>query len=955
MRLIKKFKIRFSKKGKRYTKFILLCLSLSFIFSILQMQNVYGVESEIYAYPINMSNSFLVKEKGINDNNFVYSFKENQTINKYPHLTITSNELSPKLQLCNQFLFDLPKITYYDKDVEQQNQTILKNDYIYVLDRKVIANDNLSNFNIGDVPNGLGDGVGYWHWGNYKNYNSLQYVKVQGNISDALGITYGKTLYCKDGSTSYPSETIYANFTKTSFGNVTFNVYFQSYGSRRWDLYLGYYDNNTKSYKRVFHGCHKQNAWYGGFSGFPAPENFAGKWVRFEICFEARENKTNGYDGLSTYQLRAHAYIYSSHARYTANIYNFQNNNSFLNYIRYCGDSGSYYHEVYFHDNKITQPYNKTVITDNIRYFNISVNREGYDELYLDYNKVTNVSDCEVYIKTNTSWIQINESEQIRIYRNYLQNNSILFKVVLDDNFLQSAQITTTLTYRYKNGIKTSFHTIKQTFYAYTKSNPTSETDGLDYRVIIELTFNNTGIEVYKIHTNKWTGTGWLSGSSLINYTDISGDVDIENLEFDTQILVLQKNSTYSELITFTRLIINQNESLSVGFYNNSISTNPDGIYFYIKEIEISGRYYTFNGKYYDNKNFDLLKARFLYVNFRDYLSYFPILSNFKYNINLQPKPPSEPEPPSEPNPVTSNYWTYQSFRIIESNKIEVVFDDYIDFYNDTQYIKVNYNFTQIKGEAYTAKFYYDKSAIKELRASNLGDWGINNWLRDLLCNLANVFITILNAILLFLQFLLFCVVVAFNYLIMFLAMMIILPFLWNIIVYWIIYALAYLWFLIYSGLVYVLGLIITFFSWLYLNVLIPFAEWFLNTALPVIVEVVALVFAFILALIIWLATLCQGDFNEIFKQTNEMTQTIADFLIDSIVLVIENLPALLQYLMIYITLTAFCYLKMLYAKAKGFSNRVAQLQESLEAYMFPFEQAYKLIVKMKELGGRWT
>ncbi|HEC92882.1 MAG TPA: hypothetical protein ENI51_07840 [Candidatus Atribacteria bacterium] len=935
MKIIKKFKIKFSKKGKRYTKFILLCLSLSFIFTILQMQNGYGAESEIYSLPVNISPNTFVLEKGISDNNYVYSFSPNETIIDYPHLEIKQSNLEPKPQVCSQFLYQLPStsnFSYWYNKTDEINYNF-KNKKIAVVE---YFNNAPFNFD----GNWITD---YGKWIDLDGSGCQSYFLNTTKTGDG-GESFKDFLYQYDGSGSSAKERLKLKYPIKTHGNFTY--YFLMDKALR--INVGLYGNSTGSVKLITSIIIKYDTFYRYDVNHPLNELAKyqyDRWYKgvFHFSFD-----NSGYKGLNQYEWKyEYIRLYDNYQDET-NVYTFLNSVDNLTHIEFSTGGGLSGNKDYF-DN-ITIKSDIDNIENNTHYFNYSLKYDDYEKIYVDYLIENNVSVSTLNIYNGTKYIPITSGTSGLNFSNFIFNNSFYFMLNQSNSVSQESDVSVFIRYSYYDEFDVSYHKIKEVLYEYTVQNPSSLTDNLDGRTEIETVFNRTGLIEYKITHYRWTGSGWLMGSTLINYGNITSE-KIKNIEFDTQIVYLDYNSTHKNRVIRTKMILNQNESQSFTLINNTYVYDTDVNYYYIYKIELSGRYLYRHDRYFDNVNFDLLKARFLYVNFRDYLAYFPMITNYKYDIDLELNPPDEPEPPSEPNPVTSNYWTYQSFRIVESNKIEVVFDDYIDFYNDTQYIKVNYNFTQIKGEGYTAKFYYDKSAIKELRASNLGDWGINNWLRDLLCNLANVFITILNAILLFLQFLLFCVVVAFNYLIMFLVMMIILPFLWNIIVYWIIYALAYLWFLIYSGLVYALGLIITFFSWLYLNVLLPFFDWLLNDFLPLLLALFIALWAFIIAVVL---TILSGEnigsdfYNKIYANIYEALSNIMDFLLNTIWVAIENFDAVIYCVFLYITFIGFAYLKYWYDKAKGFVGKAEERYASLEAYLLPITIAMKLYDRIK-------
>jgi len=215
--------------------------------------------------------------------------------------------------------------------------------------------------------------------------------------------------------------------------------------------------------------------------------------------------------------------------------------------------------------------------------------------------------------------------------------------------------------------------------------------------------------------------------------------------------------------------------------------------------------------------------------------------------------------------------------------------------------------------------------------------------------------LAIVNGILFFFQFILYLLVVAFNYLIMFLIMVLIVPFIWNFPIYWIVYLAIFIMFYVYILFVWLIGIIWSFLIWIYEFILIPLFEFLLNDFLPLFLEIIVIVIAWLLALIIWLSTFCQGDFDLIYSQTTDLTQTIVDFLLETITTFTDNIGSLLLYLIWFVMLIMFCYLKIIYCKAKGFVSRTEQLQESLNAYIFPFEKVKSLIITIKESVFRWS
>ena len=320
------------------------------------------------------------------------------------------------------------------------------------------------------------------------------------------------------------------------------------------------------------------------------------------------------------------------------------------------------------------------------------------------------------------------------------------------------------------------------------------------------------------------------------------------------------------------------------------------------------------------------------------------------------PEPDPEPEPPQEPKPPKSGmkYWTYQSYSIRQNGYNTISLSETIPFFNESVDLEYETNFALIESYTYTAKFYYEPETFKKTNWKMTLDIGLGkfeisfNWLRDIL-------LTIVNGILYFFQFLLFCITIALNYLIMFIIVGIIVVWLYNYIVYWLFVLVIFIVFYLYCMIVLIGGLLWTFIQWLYWIIILPFITWFLIDFLPILIEWLIVFVAFILALLIWCATLCQSDFDAIYTSVYDMLTEIKNFMFETTEVLFVNLPQLLLYIFIYLWLLGLYYIALLYCKFKGYVNRVAKIIETIEGMLFPLQMAYKLILKIKEVFGRWT
>lgn len=319
-------------------------------------------------------------------------------------------------------------------------------------------------------------------------------------------------------------------------------------------------------------------------------------------------------------------------------------------------------------------------------------------------------------------------------------------------------------------------------------------------------------------------------------------------------------------------------------------------------------------------------------------------------------------------NEPTGDYWAYTSYKLQEGDEDTL--------FPDASNTNANYTFTFLEGVGVSSKFYYVEDAIQP---EELGDWGaIWNWLRAGLCK-------VLNLIYFAFQFLFYILIVAFNVLVLYLPVMYIIPFFWNVICYYVVFAFVYviywvvfwlkvafwifwdflqwLWDLIYAGLVWIWDniiypffdwlwndVIVPFFTWLYQSVLLPIFQFLIETVLPAIILIVVVVFSFLLALFLWLVTLCQADFDTLFDQVLSMNLLIADSFVNLFLIFVNNIIAFVEYIATYLILVGFLFVRLVYVRSKGYVNRGEQLEKAFEVYLLPIKWGVTAIKKIWEL-----
>lgn len=287
--------------------------------------------------------------------------------------------------------------------------------------------------------------------------------------------------------------------------------------------------------------------------------------------------------------------------------------------------------------------------------------------------------------------------------------------------------------------------------------------------------------------------------------------------------------------------------------------------------------------------------------------------------VDLTPPPP----PPIDPN-ANRPYWDMWGWQVVTDETVVVSV-------GDAEHGGWTYNFDIITSEQVYTKYYYDDSVIDTLNPAELGDWSwVWNWLRDGLTIVINFFIGLLDGIMIALQFLLYLVVLAFNYLIMGLLIGVIAPFFWNTLFYWIWYGVNWL----------------LYYAWQLLL--------FIGQYLPVIIEALATVFSYVVAALLYILMLGTTDFNSILEIVENTNLALSTFMSDTLMDLIAFLPFLFEYVAFYFVLLGFAWLKYVYAKARGFPKRAEQLRVIYESYLSLVYVVKNIIVELKNILAGW-
>jgi len=292
---------------------------------------------------------------------------------------------------------------------------------------------------------------------------------------------------------------------------------------------------------------------------------------------------------------------------------------------------------------------------------------------------------------------------------------------------------------------------------------------------------------------------------------------------------------------------------------------------------------------------------------------------------------------PNEPDLPSLFYWTYTTFRTV--------------FYQNYPINVGNWSvdYSQMRSEQYTAKYPYEPESISR---DDLGSWKWKIKFSDVFSYtvdfnfMRNAIVSILNLILLFIQWVFFMAFAGMSYLFMFIGTQI-LVFIWNTLLYVLFLSLVYLLWWSFEGLIFVLNAIWQGLVWVWENLLLPFFEWLLNDFFPLAIDVFIIVWAWIITWLLYAMTLGQIDPEETYEAVYNMLRTIADFIWENTIIVINNLPALFIGIGLYLLLIGLTYVKYVYCKARGYKERAETLYSALMVYLLPITIIYDIIKKI--------
>lgn len=378
----------------------------------------------------------------------------------------------------------------------------------------------------------------------------------------------------------------------------------------------------------------------------------------------------------------------------------------------------------------------------------------------------------------------------------------------------------------------------------------------------IDLFENNEQIEFeYMYSTNQFTG------------------FTFENLSINTNIHVYTGiNESLNRNLNFKVDITIDNQTFSYLYYT---LVNEMNVY-YMKMIEFG----MLRNKQKDNSDSDLTNGyRQNFIKYMRIIGCVDLEKNFETYENISslydivylvPDTPDFDEPSKE-------YWLYQSCIIVFSENVEIKAEN------------ITFDFPLIEIELISAKFYVNH--IKGIG----GNWGINDWLRQLL-NLAIRYLISYP-----IQFMLYFLTIAFNYIIMFLIVGSILVLFWNIIIYYLMVA----------------------FIWLI---------WLVITITPFIISGLLIGISSVISAILWFLSGGVIDYVVIYDVVESIVEQVFIFIYEILIIFIEYLPIFLIYISSYLIIVGLYFISLIIVKARGYKNREASVEASYSALVKPIQ-----------------
>jgi len=692
----------------------------------------------------------------------------------------------------------------------------------------------------------------------------------------------------------------------------------------------------------------KSSAWYE----IPNVENpINNEWYHIELDFEFTSGNYKGLTQnrieISINSIESNELITQSNGAINKIEVEVQNSNIvdyYLDAIDYSWSNG------YYENRNLLDSSNSLNISSSLSLNRLGNSFDNLESLELEYTvKTNNTSILDLYLRN------INSNNFTLIDSNVLNSSFQEFKYVFDLNY----------TYYSTLGI------IDFMFYTESSNNLLISIDKINLKAIFSnFSINNLGYHNINVEFNRKTSGSVNRGNISLNlqlyktnftydyiennviesdYNKLNQIVDFSNNITEIQEVEIQAHIRYGlntldiDIVNvYYKIIINY--AFTFELFEQLRNGNNDGNYF--------RAFFS-----YDSMNFNRLNNTGIFGNYStnclsglrvlrgstdiNYNRYFTIpYFDEKITLSYAPSGASGSGSGSEPRLPSGLYWTYETFKLSDSGFVSITVENW------------SVDFNTVYAEKYEAKYFYQPKTIKR---SDLGSWHFKigdikisfNFIRNALAD-------VINLILLFFQYIFFLVVASMSYILMYLGINI-LVLLWNIMVYYIFVALIWILWYLYFALFMLLYYIWEGLEWVYLNLLIPFYIWLTEIAIPYLVEFIIIpAVAFTITLVIWILTLGNVDFWELYAVVKENLIIFSDSFILVIQELIEHIVDIIIFIGLYLLLILLCMLKKIVVKARGFVNRANALLQSYEAYIYPIEKFYIVASRIKELITSW-
>lgn len=228
-------------------------------------------------------------------------------------------------------------------------------------------------------------------------------------------------------------------------------------------------------------------------------------------------------------------------------------------------------------------------------------------------------------------------------------------------------------------------------------------------------------------------------------------------------------------------------------------------------------------------------------------------------------------------------------------------------------------------------KFYY-----YNLKGNVWGDWGIFNFIRDAIYWIINLFLNLF-------QLLLYGI----TWLILFLVMFLIVD-CFAILLFWNVLFLFGLW-----GIMWIIWGVWLLLIIIYEDALIPAAQWFFESGLEAIIDIIILLMAFIITLGIYFISGGQIVWNDVFDSVQTVLEYVFDEIMNWVEVFVVYLPYLVSMIVIWLTWIVLAWLLWKIFDARGWHKNGEQYEKLFLTLIAPIRILLNIWARIKGGGGR--